>query len=558
MAKTTFYLIRIFFFHFFIFSSNISIAQSYSAEQIYSKINNAVVKIYSVDEDGEILKQGSGVVLNDRGWLLTNYHVYEGGSKLIIQFKGSIVPALETLFKSKEKDILILKISGHFPNVQIGKSSSVKIGQKIFTIGSPKGFENTIAEGIISGLRTFDSGTKSLFQISAPISSGSSGGAVINSKGELIGITNASAEGQNINFAIPIEEFIKLGNKVRQYPIPSNSSVENEGLYPVKIENKYGFINNKGVVVVQPNFDFAWEFSNKLARVSVGRKIGFINNKGEFIITPRFDDVEDFEEGMAKIKISGKYGYINKKGSIILKPVFKVAYSFHDGLAYVVESLADGHESKGFIDKLGKFKMSFSYIESGFFSEGKAIYAVDQRCGFFDLTGTILTRPLYSGVLNFNEGVAWVCKSPQGDGPVYSMLATAKWGCIDSLGEFTIPLQNFAWVNNFSEGLSAVRLVDESYSLSDYCFINKKGEVVIPPQFENCGYFKEGLASVKLHGKWGYINTKGELVIRPVLDYGSDFKDGIAKIKYDGLVYYINKSGKFIWNPNKININLVH
>ena len=96
----------------------------------------------------------------------------------------------------------------HFENIRIANSDLLKVGQKIYAIGSPLGLENTMTEGLISGLRyTKDEG--SFIQISAAISHGSSGGAVVNSNGELIGISTATiAKGQNINFAIPVNEFL--------------------------------------------------------------------------------------------------------------------------------------------------------------------------------------------------------------------------------------------------------------------------------------------------------------------------------------------------------------
>ena len=78
-------------------------------------------------------------------------------------------------------------------------------------LGSPLGFENTISEGIISGLRSYDETGKNFIQITASISPGSSGGAVVNDKGELIGISTLTVkEGQNLNFAIPIDDVLSV------------------------------------------------------------------------------------------------------------------------------------------------------------------------------------------------------------------------------------------------------------------------------------------------------------------------------------------------------------
>ena len=106
-----------------------------------------------------------------------------------------------------------LLIDNSFPAISLGNNNVMKVGQKIYAIGSPLGFENTMTEGIISGLR--DRKGEKFIQISTPISPGSSGGAVVNSKGELIGITTSSiTEGQNLNFAIPVNEVIKVYKQI--------------------------------------------------------------------------------------------------------------------------------------------------------------------------------------------------------------------------------------------------------------------------------------------------------------------------------------------------------
>ena len=191
---------------------NAAFAQTLTAEEIYSKINDAVVTIYTFDSNGKILSQGSGVVLNDKGWVVTNYHVFAGADKLVVKHKEKVVEYTNIIGLDVEKDILILKIKDKtFHSVIIGNSDLLKVGQKIYTIGSPMGFENTMTEGIISGLRHFEKEAKSFIQISAAISPGSSGGAVVNAKGQLIAITTSTVtEAQNLNFAIPVNDVLAV------------------------------------------------------------------------------------------------------------------------------------------------------------------------------------------------------------------------------------------------------------------------------------------------------------------------------------------------------------
>lgn len=166
-----------------------------------------------------------------------------------------IIPYTEIIGIDVIKDILILKIQDNrFREIKIGNSSNMKIGQKVYTIGSPMGFENTISEGIISGLRNDIKEHQNLIQISASISSGSSGGAVLNDKGELIGITTFTVtEGQNINFAIPIEELLAV--KIRSHEENANiilvellnlcNKASKEGKHQESIKYATWFINKE-------------------------------------------------------------------------------------------------------------------------------------------------------------------------------------------------------------------------------------------------------------------------------------------------------------------------
>ena len=203
------------FFLLFIYSPKIY-NQSLTAEQIYKKVSNAVVVILAYDSKDKLSSQGSGVVINDNGYVVTNYHVLAGNDRLEILHNKEIVTYVGIIGIDVEKDILILKIDAKkFPSLKICDSKTLTIGERVYAIGSPLGFENTISEGIISGLRSYEDYESNFIQITASISSGSSGGAVVNDKGELIGISSLTAkEGQNLNFAIPINDIlaVKIGS----------------------------------------------------------------------------------------------------------------------------------------------------------------------------------------------------------------------------------------------------------------------------------------------------------------------------------------------------------
>ena len=206
--------IFVFIFPFVLLFSLMCFSQT--AEQIYKKVSGTVVVIQAYNANDELVKQGSGVVINDKGYVVTNYHLLEGCEKLEVLHNKFLVPFVDIIGIDVQKDILILKIdSKKFPSIKLGDIQKISIGQRIYTIGSPLGLENTISEGIISGLRNDEATGRNFIQMTASISPGSSGGAVVNEKGELIGISTLTmSEGQNLNFAIPIDDVlaVKVGS----------------------------------------------------------------------------------------------------------------------------------------------------------------------------------------------------------------------------------------------------------------------------------------------------------------------------------------------------------
>ena len=175
-----------------------------SAETIFSRFAGRILFL-TCDESADESSLASGVLVSADGFIVTNAHVVEGCRNMaatLIRGKSrqSYVPVLK--YYNEQDDVAVIKIAGHGFDFFGLPTHPAQIGERVYAIGNPRGLEQTISEGIISGNREFD-GT-SWVQHSAPISPGSSGGALISSRGELIGI-NAYllTESQNLNFAVP-------------------------------------------------------------------------------------------------------------------------------------------------------------------------------------------------------------------------------------------------------------------------------------------------------------------------------------------------------------------
>ncbi|PIP76185.1 MAG: hypothetical protein COW85_15425 [Ignavibacteria bacterium CG22_combo_CG10-13_8_21_14_all_37_15] len=181
-------------------------------EDIYEQASKSVVVVLAYDFQNNLKSQGSGVVIDNKGYIATNYHVFAECKRLEIKHNNDIISDTDIIGADIEKDILIVKIKENlFPAIKKANFQKIKVGQRIYAIGSPLGFENSISEGIIGGLRNILELNRNYIQITTSISPGSSGGAVVNAQGELIGISTMTyKEGQNINFAIPITDIDKV------------------------------------------------------------------------------------------------------------------------------------------------------------------------------------------------------------------------------------------------------------------------------------------------------------------------------------------------------------
>ncbi|HMV51861.1 MAG TPA: trypsin-like peptidase domain-containing protein, partial [Blastocatellia bacterium] len=173
--------------------------------EIAREQSKAVVVVEALDERGSIIGQGSGFIVTPNGAVVSNLHVVRGAAGVSVKLpSGDVYKTADLVDVDEAKDIVIIKIKGFkLPTVTLGDSDKVETGDAIVAISSPEGLTNSLSTGVVSGVRRME--THRVFQITAPISRGSSGGALFNANGEIIGIvTSLLKSGQNINFAVPI------------------------------------------------------------------------------------------------------------------------------------------------------------------------------------------------------------------------------------------------------------------------------------------------------------------------------------------------------------------
>ena len=254
------------------------------------KATPSVVNIYSQIQHSNLnstsqhsINLGSGVLATKSGFILTNHHVIQNADSIVIALNDGRRSEAALIGSDPSTDLAILKIDlPNLPNIKMGNSDKVSVGDRILAIGNPFGIGQTVTSGIISakgrnsiGLNTYEN----FLQTDAAINPGNSGGALVNLNGELIGISSAiySSTGgsQGIGFATPVNDaiavmadIIKYGEVVRGY-----LGMEAEKITPL-LANNLSLASDSGLLVS----DITKKSPADKAGIEVGDIILSINN----------------------------------------------------------------------------------------------------------------------------------------------------------------------------------------------------------------------------------------------------------------------------------------
>lgn len=242
---------KIIYLVFYILSSLISFSQN-SVE--IAKIGiKSTVSVLTYDKLSQPLGQGSGFIIGDE-LIATNVHVLEGCSSAFVLVNGNEKKYSVKGYVAidKNNDLAILKVQGLFGDkLELNSDDIPEIGERVFAVGNPKGLNGTFSEGVVSGIREVSS--NQILQITAPISPGSSGGPILNSKSKVVGVSFASfTSGQNINFAIPIKYLTKL-SQTKSELTPLSNLIKNPKSTQ---ENELGKNIKEGVIIRQIQLDY--------------------------------------------------------------------------------------------------------------------------------------------------------------------------------------------------------------------------------------------------------------------------------------------------------------
>ncbi len=307
------------------------------AEDIAEKALAATVYLEMKDTNGKTLGIGSGFFVKPN-LIATNYHVIEGAAKGTAKLVGkSTTYKIEGVTATdKINDLALLKVTAYgIKPLSLSDSDMVRIGETVYVAGNPKGLEGTFSDGIISSRR--DKLTKERLQMTAPISPGSSGGPVLNKKGEVVGVSVAvhrALDAQNLNFAIPSKYLKKLleQSKLAKPLSQEKQSISAEtyllwGNVKYVLDDYAGAIKDYTAAIrIKPDYADAY-YNRGVAKAQLGQYAAAISDY-YFAILLRPDDAEAYyNRGSAKRRLGQYFSAISDYDTAIrLKPDYADAY----------------------------------------------------------------------------------------------------------------------------------------------------------------------------------------------------------------------------------------
>jgi hypothetical protein len=360
-----------------------------------------------------------------------------------------------------------------------------------------------------------------------------------------------AAKGRGQSFPLP--EDLKLNSYFGQ---PSFSPDGTKLAYYYHAPGQSGFINREGKVVIRLEGFLPSSFSDGLARIQ-GATSDFIDKTGRMVIRGNSINAGNFSEGLASISNERGLGFIDRRGKIVIQPQYR--WPFHDadffseGLACVGTASQVNRESKfGFIDKTGHMVIKLRFQLCLPFSEGRAPVLLEYKWGYIDRSGKVVIPPQFAQVEKFSEGLAavqtegkwqWGFINKTGEWVIPPRFEVArsfsegraavkiddKWGFIDKSGTMVIPAQFDGEPQKFSDGLALVMVGDENFA-----FIDESGKTAITLKAQEVYPFFQGLARVKVDGKYGFIDKQGAMVIPAQFEKAENFSEGLAAITLSG------------------------
>lgn len=304
----------------------------------------------------------------------------------------------------------------------------------------------------------------------------------------------------------------------------NTNDLKSQELYRINVGGKFGFIDEKGNIMIEPQYDIAnFYFSDSLCYAEIGEHSGLINPNGEFVteLNTEISWVYAFENGLAIcMSTDGKMGLIDKNGTIILPIIYKDV-EWNESWGLIIE---DTLGKKGYVNCNGEFVISCKYDDVYGFSENLAVVAINNKWGYMDTLGNWAIDTVFDDARSFRNGLARV-------------KTNEKWMFIDYSGNIVEYLNYDTILSGFSDNRAFVMEGD------DILLINSDGKIIKKVDVDSVCSYREGYATFKQNGMFGKIDTLGNIFIPAKYNKIYDFEDGIARFELNGKNGIIDTAG---------------
>jgi hypothetical protein len=316
-------------------------------------------------------------------------------------------------------------------------------------------------------------------------------------------------------------------------------------LYPVALNGKYGFIDEKGLLAIQPQFESAMFSSEGMAGVKRKGKWGYVDQSGNLAIPCKYATCHPFSSGLALVQQGNLNLYITSEGRTAIRCDYYQCEAFEGDLARIQRDMRSHVE---FMDRNGKIALSgrnffVSHVSQGLINcpQGDSLR---DMWGYINTAGEFVIPPQFTAARPFCEGLAAVGLNRKG-------ARRGRFSFIDTQGELAIEGDYQGADVQFRESRCAVW--DKAFG-----FIDRHGNRTIDCRYYYADHFSEGLAVVqeKESAPYGYVDLGGRVIIKPAFAHASAFRGNLASVIIgEGIATdpmgYIDCQGRYVWKPSR-------
>ena len=311
--------------------------------------------------------------------------------------------------------------------------------------------------------------------------------------------------------------------------------------YITKDGQRWGYINNRGTFILEPQYDEADDFQeNGLAIVSVKGKTGMIDHSGQYVIAPIYSYMMPFTESRAIVMVDDGYKVINERGEEITKKTYDLIRPYVEERAIFGGLSSEGKYLYGYLDEQGNEVIPLQFENAYDFIGGKALVQIkENQFALITRTGEIIQTYPYAFMMGYSEGLI-----------PFQKTFNDKWGYVDEGGQIVIQPQ-YSNAMSFQNGRAIVNIADDMYN--KYGLINKNGQFILPPEYNYIIQLGEKRVAIGtalnpeesyIGSKFGIADTDGRILTDFLYDHVGEYNKGLSSVTKDLVSFFIDWTGR--------------